>query len=305
MKKSRVSLLAATRTLQRNWILFAVILLLTFLDIALLEKKYAIFSGGFLQANRISDIEGRLIFITTVLMLEAAMAGCIWYFFILVGSWRETPLQSSKYLFLLVYGLGSVVLDAAKYKILSYFGDFISLAVLRNLGGGSIREALLYGLEDGKLIGAGAALSIAICWYGYHRLKQRQQFVWTRDSIPISKWIVAGQMLLCLVCLIAISLVARSNGNMRPHFSKITPYGLTNTTINNFIAPEPSALDLLLKIAKGAPERPEHSYKVGFKNKKDNLVLVVSESTRADVLNESVNDRPVTPVWRSIALEGG
>lgn len=305
MKKSRISLLAVTRTLQRNWILFAVILLLTFLDIALLEKKYAIFSGGFLQANRISDIEGRLIFITTVLILEAAMAGCIWYFFILVGSWRGTPLQSSKYLFLLVYGLGSVALDAAKYKILSYFGDFISLAVLRNLGGGSIREALLYGLEDGKLIGAGAALSIAICWYGYHRLKQRQQFVWTRDSVPISKWIVAGQMLFCLVCLIAISLVARSNGNMRPHFSKITPYGLTNTTINNFIAPEPSALDLLLKISKGAPERPEHSYKVGFKNKKDNLVLVISESTRADVLNESVNGKPVTPIWRSIASEGG
>lgn len=271
----------------------------------LLEKKYAIFSGGFLQANRISGFEGRLIFISTVLAMEAAMAGCIWYFFILMGAWRGIPLQSSKYLFLLVYGLGSVVLDAAKYKVLSYFGDFISLAVLRNLGGGSVREALLYGLEDGKLIGGGAVFSIAICWYGYHRLRQRQQFAWTRESVPISKWTVTGKLLLCLACLVAISLVARSNGNMRPHFSKITPYSLANATISNFIAPEPSALNLLLTMAKNAPEHAEHSYKVKFKNRKDNLVLVVSESTRADVLAASVDGRPVTPIWRSIALEGG
>ncbi|MDE2415026.1 MAG: sulfatase-like hydrolase/transferase [Comamonadaceae bacterium] len=304
MKTPHTSPYATIRTLQRNWILFAVIILLTSLDIILLEKKYAIFSGGFLQANRITGLEGQLIFIATVLAMEAAMAGFIWYLFLLIGASRGSPPQSSKYLFLLVYGLGNVVLDAAKYKVLSYFGDFISLAVLRNLGGGSVREALLYGLEDGKLIGLGALFSIAVCWYAYLHLRRRQQLTWTRESVPASKWIITGKMLLCFACLVGISLAARSGGNMRLHLSKITPYSLANSTINSFIAPEPSALNVLLTMARGVPDQPEQSYTVGFKNRRDNLVLVVSESTRADVLGESVNGRPVTPVWRSIAAEG-
>lgn len=292
------------RTLQRNWMLIAVILLLTSLDIILLEKKYAIFSGGFLQANRISGLEGRSIFIATVLAMETALAGCIWYLFILFGAWRGATLQSSKYLFLFVYGLGSVLLDAAKYKVLSYFGDFISLAVLRNLGGGSVREALLYGLEDGKLIGIGSLVAIAICWYGYRRLRRRQQIIWARESTPVSKWTATAGMLLCLACLVGISLAARSGGKMRFHLSKITPYSLANSTINSLIAPEPSALNVLLAMTQGVPDQAEQFYKVGFKSKKDNLVLVVSESTRADVLSASVNDRPVTPVWRSVAADG-
>jgi hypothetical protein len=165
--------MSLSKRISDNQVVILVVLVLSFLDLLLLERKFGLFSGGFLLPERVGTPWARFVFGSTVFALEAGLAGCFWYLFHIVGLMRGAALAMTRYLFVVLYGGGSVVGIVAKYQILSYFGDFLSIAMVRNLGGGSLSGALGYGAVEFMKFGAWLVPGIFGCWMVFNWLKKR------------------------------------------------------------------------------------------------------------------------------------
>lgn len=282
------------------WTLLAVVCLLTLLDIALLERKYNLFTGGFLLAERISTTSARLVFAGTVFAVEFGLAGCFWYLFHLVGLYRGSAAAVTRLRFLFIYGGLSVATIVVKYRVLNYFGDLLSVAVLRNLGGGTLTGAFAYGAVEFMQAGAWLVPLIALGWYAQRRLKAR-----TRSVAPAPRRHGAGalalRLLACVAGLFSITLAASADHTMNKFLSKTTPYALAQAVLDDLVDKE---APFLATFSASAAALPVREAEVRFGKRKDHLVLIVSESTRADVLAAQVDGRPVTPVWNGIAGAG-
>jgi glucan phosphoethanolaminetransferase (alkaline phosphatase superfamily) len=277
-------------------------LIVTILDIFLLERKYNIFTGGFLQANPVINFVDRLYLCSTVFFLELTFAAGCWYLLRLIFGSRSTTVAMSKYQFVIIYGVGSVLALFAKYKVLSYFSDFISLAVLRNLGGGDLLGALLYSLEDSQLFLLGAGAIGLAAWLLNRRLRSRL------DAGPASrtKYDTRGYLTglaVAFIALCSLAYVASNEAAMGRNLRAVTPYWVANEFNKLWRPVEPSTLESMSRNVS-LPPSPKPS-QIAFAGRKDNLVLVVSESTRADVIDASIEGKPVTPTFRMLASVGG
>jgi glucan phosphoethanolaminetransferase (alkaline phosphatase superfamily) len=295
--------MSVPKRISDNQVVLLVILVLSFLDIVLLERKYNLFTGGFLLPERIGTPGTRLVFGGVVLALEAGLAGCFWYLFHIIGLIRRARLDLTRYLFLVLYGGGSLVGTIAKYQILSYFGDFLSMAVLRNLGGGSLTGALGYGAVEFLKFGAWLVPGITFCWLCFKRMKTRKPVMAGSAQPTANLKQLSLRMLSCLMLLLGVSFAANANATMRRYLPKTTPFALAHGLIEEVAGPRKSFLAQFTE--KMAAPLPVAHAKVSFGDRKDNLVLIVSESTRADVLGADAAGRPVAPAWRQLAAEGG
>jgi glucan phosphoethanolaminetransferase (alkaline phosphatase superfamily) len=292
--------MALSRRISDAQLLVVVIFVLSVLDLALLERKFDLFSGGFLLPERVVTFSARLMFCAAVVALETGMAGCVWYLLHIVGLMRNTAVGVTRYLFVVLYGGGSVVGLVAKYQILSYFGDFLSLNVLRNLGGGSLAGALNYGSSELLLFAAWLVPGITATWLSFRWMKRRLPAMKRPPNGSVGQ--LSLRLAACLGLLLGVSVAANANTVMRRYFPKITPFAIARSVLDDFSAREPSVLEgYAATVSAGTPAA---MLDVGFGQRKDNLVLIVSESTRADVLGAEVDGKPVTPVWRALAAEG-
>lgn len=283
------------------WTLLAVVCLLTLLDIALLERKYNLFTGGFLLAERIDTASARLVFAGTVFAVEFGLAGCFWYLFHLLGLYRGSAASLTRFHFLFIYGGISVAAIVAKYRVLSYFGDLLSVAVLRNLGGGTLSGAVAYGAAELMQAGAWMVPVLALAWYVHRRVKAG-----VLRAAPAKRRHGAGalalRLLACVAGLFSITLAASADHTMNKFLLKTTPYALAQAVLEDLVDKEaPFLARFSQSVAATLP--PAHT-EVSFGKRKDHLVLIVSESTRADVLAAQVDGQAVTPVWNSIASTG-
>lgn len=276
-------------------------LIITSLDIALLERKYNIFTGGFLQASPITEFFGRLYFCSLVFLLELSLAAACWYLLRLAFCSRSTP-AISKYLFIVIYGAGSVLALVAKYKVLSYFGDFISFAVVRNLGGGSLSGALLYSLEDSQLLLLGTGTVLLAAWLLYRRLRGRLAVGPTGRTRSDTKRYFTG-LAVALISLCSLAYVASNDAIAGRNLRAVTPYWLANEVNSVWRPAVPSPIEAIRRsvtpLAKPTPSE------ITFAGRKDHLILVVAESTRADAMGASIEGKPVTPNFRMLADLGG
>jgi len=283
-----------------NLVIPLVALTITILDIILLERKYNIFSGGFLQASPITAFADRLYFCGLIFLLELSFAAVCWYLLRLAFCSRST-LAVSKYQFIVIYGAGSVLALVAKYKVLSYFGDFISFAVMRNLGGGSLTGALLYSLEDSQLLLLGAGALLLAAWLLYRRLRTRLVAGPAGRTRSDTKRYLTG-LAVALISLCSLAYVASNDALAGRNLRAVTPYWLANEFNNVWRPVAASPLETIgiavTPLAKPAPAP------VTFAGRKDHLILVVAESTRADVMGASIEGRPVTPNFRMLASMG-
>lgn len=277
-------------------------LIVTILDIALLERKYNIFTGGFLQTSPVIKIADRLYFCSIIFLLELSLAAGCWYLLRLMFASRSTTVAMSKYQFIIVYGAGSVLALVAKYKVLSYFGDFISLAVLRNLGGGDLNGALQYSLEDSQLFLLGAGAIGLAAWLLYRRLRKRLAAGPASRTRSDTRRYLAG-LAVSFIALCSLAYVASNDATAGRNLRAVSPYWVANEFNKLWRPVVPSTLDAMsLHVSPLVKPKPSQ---INFAGRKDNLILVVSESTRADVMEASIEGKPVTPTFRMLAGIGG
>ncbi len=138
------------------------IFLTLLVELALAERKYALFGGGFGQSRALDGPLEAAAFAAAVLLCQTV---------IFLGLYRllrrlhrrngDSPFFLFNFAFFV--GGGAVALLVAKYQALAFFSDAMSFQIVRNLGGGSLVDAAQYSLSEAGLI-AMALLGAAACY---------------------------------------------------------------------------------------------------------------------------------------------
>ncbi|NOQ65162.1 MAG: sulfatase-like hydrolase/transferase [Methyloprofundus sp.] len=129
---------------RRIIVLVATVTVVQIFELALLYYKYSIFTGGFLQPFSYTTLHDRIVFISLSFWFDLIFFSCldaIWFFI----ADRLNKIGVAIYYAFVFFTL--LVMGAwlsIKFKVLSYFNDALNFQIIKNLGGGSIKEALIY-----------------------------------------------------------------------------------------------------------------------------------------------------------------
>jgi len=312
-------------------ILTAVIIVNIF-ELVLLYYKYDIFTGGFLQPFSYKSISERFIFVFLSLLFDLSLCGILasFWFYISNKFKKKGIVVSHNFTILIVLLMG--IWLALKFKVLSYFSDTINLTIIKNLGGGSLKEALVYaGNEIALFVGITFMVTAAI-FISVKSLK-KSKFVL---EIPMEHqdYVSYSRLLIPIVISIPIITFFVSNNDfLRYGLEKKTSYWLISSFLDklsdidfdgfgSFSYPKDKAV-FNAAIYPGALDIPGNGIdEDGFlgdaavtNSNKDSLseitpksgkhiVLIMLESARADLLDKQLNGQFVAPVMREIAKEG-
>ncbi|HEY0131951.1 MAG TPA: sulfatase-like hydrolase/transferase, partial [Allosphingosinicella sp.] len=233
--------------------------------------------------------------------------------------------------FLCLAAGGGAALLIAKYQALSYFSDALSFQVVRNLGGGSLVQALLYSASEVGLVmvtigGAAAAylglrLLLRRRWRELAPLPDRtrlgcRQLAGAILAVPLILYaanrmedVRSGLSRFNSVYLISLLLNEATDFDRdgygfyswptdgHPFDGSSHPYALD--VPNNGIDEDGYAGDLVMGEAAPHPRAP-----VRIAGERPHVILVVLESTRGDALGRRVSGIPVVPNLDALAAEG-
>jgi len=306
-----------------------VFLTLTF-ELALAERKFAMFGGGFGQSRTIDTPAETATFFAALLSCHALLFyGLYRLFRRLYGRRAGGVLFHVDFAY--VATVGAVALLVAKYQALSYFSDALSFQVVRNLGGGSLVQALLYSASEAGLV----LLTIggAIAAYVLLRLFVGRRW---RDLAPVPDRTRLGrrQLHAALAAVPILLLAANRMEDVRPGLGRFNSVYLVSFLLNeatdfdrdgygfyssptdthafdgsrhpyaldvpnNGVDEDGYAGDLVLGDAAAPPATP-----VRIAGERPHVVLVVLESTRGDALGRRISGIPVAPNLEALAAQG-
>jgi phosphoglycerol transferase MdoB-like AlkP superfamily enzyme len=295
-------------------------------ELALVERKYGVFGGGF-GTSHVIDRPGEIALFAAGLLLAHATLITLIYLVLraMHGRRRDTPVFALNFSFLTLAGFAGWL--AVKYEVLSYFSDAISFQLIRNLGGGSLFDALLFALDEAGLI-AMAAAGAALFYWLLRRLVKR--FAPARlDAAPM-RW---KHLLWLALPLPLVAFAANRDPDARYALSRFTAYGSVRLALHAATdfdrdgyswfggridghpfdaARHPLALDVPgngidedgyggdFRFVGAAPQAD----RAALPPRRKHLVLIVLESTRADAIGRKVDGREVTPVLNALARSG-
>jgi hypothetical protein len=308
----------------------AVILAALIVELALAERKYALFGGGYGQSQA---LDGPL----DIAAFALGVLGCELFVFLLLyrlvrGLHRaraDSPLFHFNFAFLV--GGGAIALLVAKYQALAFFSDAMSFQIVRNLGGGSLAGALLYSLSEAGLILI-ALLGAAIAYAGVLLFFRRR---W-REAPPLpDAWRVSWRKLalgfvVTGLILFGVNRVDDARAAVRRFNAVIaiatilheaTDYDRDGWSFFSHpldrqpfdAARHPYALD----IPGDGIDQDGFGGDFVFTDEADaagpppviagprrNVILIVLESTRADAIGRRVDGRALTPTLNALAAGG-
>src|SRR3954471_23774828 len=139
---------------------------------ALVERKYGVFGGGFGSSHVLRGTGEWALFLPALLLAHGLLIGLVWLVVRAAHGRRRRERPVVALNFLLVAVAGYVAWLAAKFEVLSYFSDALSFGLIRDLGGGSLGNALLFvGSEAG--LAARGVLAAVLLWVLGLRLVRR------------------------------------------------------------------------------------------------------------------------------------
>lgn len=307
----------------------AAVSLTLMLELALAERKFAIFGGGFGQSRAIDTPFETIAFLAALVAAHALLFSLFYRLVRRLHGRRDTLLVHFNAFYVSTFIASAILL--AKYQALSYFGDALSFQLVRNLGGGSIVQALGYVASEGALI-----LIVAAGAAGVYLLLRFALKRWLRAAEPLPRrYGPSGRSLLAaLVATPLLLLAALQITDVRSALGRFNaPYAITALfdrltdfdrdgaglfaypadpfpfdasrypfaldIPNNGIDEDGFAGDLILADASPAPAPP-----VRIAGERPHVVLVMLESTRGDVIGRRFRGRPVAPNLEALAANG-
>lgn len=297
-------------------------------ELVLAERKYGLFGGGFGQSHALAGMNEYVLFLTTTLTAHTLVVGLAYR---CVGAVARNRARRLVRLFAFLFlTLGLLMAAAiAKFQLLSYFSDTVSFGLLRNLGGGSLLDAALFGLSESALIAqliGGAVLFWLACLFLIRRFTDPQDRRWPEGI----RW----RTILLLALAIPVLLTAcNRSANVRYAVVRMTTSALMTDALSlatdfdgdgySWFSPlrdnapfdatrHPLALDIPdngvdedglagdLRLGPPTPEPPLPT----LPTRPRHLVLIVLESTRGDVIGKRVDGKVVAPNMEAIARAG-
>jgi hypothetical protein len=298
-------------------------------ELLLAERKYAVFGGGFGQ-SRVLDAPLEIgAFLAGVLLCHGLILFLLYRFVRrLHRKNRDSPYFLFNYAFFV--GGGTIAVLVAKYQALAFFSDAMSFQIVRNLGGGSLVDALLYSLSEAGLIVlalGGAALFymivlLVLCrkWRAVPPLPDRYrpsgpQLALLLAATPLTLFAVnriddARSAAIRFNSVLAVSTLLDQATDFDRDGWSFFSYPLDRQPFDG--SRHPYALD----IPGDGIDQDGFGGDFAFSGQaandaipviadpKRNVVLIVLESTRADAIGRRVDGRSITPVLDGIAANG-
>ena len=305
----------------------ALMAFVSLVELALADRKYGLFTGGFGQSRAV-DAPGEIaLFLAGYLAAQVLIGLAGWALASRLA--RHGPAWAPQFLFALLNGALFCALLAAQYQLHSYFSDAVGFALLKQLGGGSLVDAILFGLSEIG-IAALALAGLALCaWLAWKLLARLLPADLPRPAAPRRElWLTV--LALFLAAAIAIprtgsdaafglnrTLAWQALNGTLDLLSDVDRDGYGLFGIQHDGAPfdasrHPLALDIpgngvdedgyggdLALVPLAAPLGPQV-----FTGARPHVVIVVMESTRGDVLGKRVNGRAVAPNLEALAAGG-
>lgn len=306
----------------------AVLAILSIAELALANRKYGLFTGGFGQSQAVDTPLERFVFAVGYSVSMTMMVVGTWWIIARFTKARRNwaPIVQ----FATIVGGLFVTLLTLNFQLHSYFSDTMSFALMANLGGGSITDALLFASNE-IVLGAGALIvTVAGYHFGFRWLKRkfppgRTRQKWNSFGKPAAQF--AGSTLL-LAMMVPMASTDVNNGLNRTlvwkYFKTVANtatdfdgdgYGLVSRMPDRHPFDSdrhPLALDIPgngidedgyggdLKLLPDTPVTANQT----IAGDQPNLIIIVMESTRYDVLGKRIGGRPVAPNLEAIAHSG-
>jgi hypothetical protein len=298
-------------------------------ELALAERKYGLFGGGFGQSRALDAPLEIGAFAAAVVACQALL------FYLLYRLVRrlhrkkaDSPLFHFNYAFLV--GGGAIALLVAKYQALAFFSDAMSFQIVRNLGGGSLVDALKYSLSESGLILI-ALLGAAVFYAGVLLFFRRR---WRAAGALPDYYRLSGRTLLAALAALPLLLFAVNRvGDARSAASRFNAVLAATTILDQatdfdrdgwswFTYPidrqpfDSSRHPYALDIPGDGIDQDGFGGDFAFSGTaatapapliaghKRHVVLIVLESTRADALGRRVDGRALTPTLDALAASG-
>ncbi|HIA08906.1 MAG TPA: hypothetical protein EYN73_07560 [Chromatiaceae bacterium] len=313
----------------KKTVFFLALLTTLVIEIALVERKYSVFSGGFGQSHIIDH--GSEIMLFSLGLLLGQIFILLILFFIFIRIHKDKPLVGFYNFLCFSVGLVSITL-VLQYQLLSYFSDAVSFQLLENLGGGSLVDSLLYVMEEGGIIAILLGSGLLLYWLG---LKAVTRVTFQQDSSPPQGGFPIKQsatFLLLAALVPAVLLYANHVNDVRYALSKFLSYSLVNGAYSQltdfdgdnysfFSSPVdqypfdasryPYALDIP---GNGADEDgflgdfqydpPTQPITPILGDNPKHLILIVLESIRGDLIGKQINGITVAPIITALGKSG-
>ena len=321
-----------TRTERRgklfSGVIFVLIGALAALELALADRKYGLFTGGFGQSQAIDTFTERAIFLVAYISSVAMLIFGTWW--IIVRLFRSKTSWPPLFFLATIVGGSYALLLALTFQLHQYFSDTMSFALMANLGGGSLTDALLF--ASNEIFLAAAALVLGLFAYIYIFRLLSRKFPVRADHLT---WSAHGRTFIALFCstlILAVAVPAASN-DVQNGLNRTLAWGLFTEAANKLTdfdndgygwissmpdrhpfnsARYPLAMDIPgngidedgyggdLQLVPMAPQPPITL----ISGKRPHLILIVMESARYDVIGKRINGKPVAPNLETIAESG-
>lgn len=297
------------------------------LELALAERKFALFGGGY-GTSHVLDTAGEIALFAAGALVAHSLLWCLIFLVIrrLHGITHDPLLFRFN---LIVLGAGGFCAALiAKFELLAYFSDAVSFQLIRNLGGGSLFDAFLFALSEGALMIGGLAGALAVYALAASRIRRRKGRVLVPARLRLGRVTIALAIAMPLVAALANVVPDARYG-----LNRLTAYGLANSALELATdfdrdgyswysaqidrhpfdgARHPLALD----IPGNGIDEDGYAGDLVFPGAdpviatpvlppaKKHLVIVVMESTRGDVIGKRINGRLVAPNLTALAASG-
>ncbi|MGX7896343.1 LTA synthase family protein [Tsuneonella sp. HG222] len=305
------------------------VVLLGALELAVADRKYGVFTGGFGMSSAV-DRPGEILAFAAGYGVAQALAALLAWWLVdrLTGRRRDAATMLH---FLFVYLGLSLLALTAQYQLHSYFSDAVDFALIQRLGGGSLSDALLFGKNEIAL-GILALLAVGGTWWVLGKLIRR--FI-DRSAAPFggppglrTLAALGTAMAAGLLTIPPLSEDATRGLNRTLAWNAAMNLGALGTDFDRDgyglvgLHRDPHPLDsrrhpLALDVpGNGVDEDgyggdlalvpiPAPRPAAGDLGRRPHVVIVVLESTRADALTKVIDGKPVAPNLQAIARRGG
>jgi len=317
---------------RRLLLVVVVLIFIQVFEIILLHFKYDLFTGGFLQPFSYQSIGERLGFFIISVWYDLTFIG------LLASLWFFVADKLNKYGQRIYYSFSVIVIFLAalwllvKFKLLSYFNDTLNLQIIKNLAGGSLKEALLYASNEialfvGLLI---IAVIVVVCIF---KVLSKITFIQHISSNNVAHKAYRKLLIVTLIATPLVTWYISQDAFLRYGLEKKMSFRLISTSLDrlsdidfdgfgSFAYPQDKAIFDAF-IYPGAVDIPGNGIdEDGFLGdaivqpvEKDTLsdiipktgkhiILIVLESARAELIDNKLNEQQVAPVMKGIAQKG-
>lgn len=311
-----------------GWLPLVTVLSVSAVELALADRKYGLFTGGFGQSRAVDSAGELALFLLGFVLAQTVLALAGWMLACRIA--RRRPGWVAAFVFVLTNGALMCGLLAAQYQLHSYFSDAVGFGLLKQLGGGSLTDAIKYGLSEIGVAALAVLGVIAAAWALWRLLARFMPAGIAPARARSGKLFVA-----VFAAFVAAGMIIPRTGSdaafglnrtigwqaltgVLNRLSDVDSDGFGLFALQYDPAPldparHPLALDVpgngidedgyggdLELVALNEPLGPQQ-----FTRNRPHVVIVVLESVRGDVLGKRIGGKAVAPNLEAIAAGGG